>query len=638
MIEVSDWKDSEIRCEDSVMGSGQKDSFGPDQLPTSSQHKFPPALTHSSKEVWKKGGRVFSVLLAINLVLLACTLVSGGAFQEVALHDYDVFFMLTIVMLITIAWMLFYIFSTSKKQAAIPYKDNHAGPIWLRVNLEHLSEGCPKDPPNDVLDLVHSPAAVICAPELLFHSALQSCIEGKRGLALFAVLTLVMDIFKTGYYSSFYHCLTAIKIMYPIVQALFVVIQTYFLWVAAKDCIHVHLDLTRCGLMLTLTTNLAVWMSAVTDESVHKAQSKNPNANTTHRMAGFRSSTSESCPCDTKLCQIFQNGYFWLYPFNIEYSLFASAMVYVMWKNVGRLIDHHANHVHKLKFRLFKRTYFLGIVAGFLILVTGIGVLIVYEVQVNSRDKSEAKTDQVLTMYYIFNIVCLSLMSLVSIGGSIVYRFDKRDMDRHKNPTRTLDVALLMGAALGQYAISYYSIVATVASKPRDAINALNLSYSLLMIAQHTFQNIFVIEGLHRQPIEKDDKVDPQEKDIYGLTFVNMNAVSLRVPESGNALSSTAPPGLEIQTSSEVTQSVKVRKKMNWRRTFLKESSLFLLLCNVTLWIMPAFGARPQFDNKTELTFYGYAMWAAIVDICLPFGIFYRMHAVASLLEVYIMS
>lgn len=30
----------------------------------------------------------------------------------------------------------------------------------------------------------------------------------------------------------------------------------------------------RCGLMLTLTTNLAVWMSAVTDESVHKAHSK----------------------------------------------------------------------------------------------------------------------------------------------------------------------------------------------------------------------------------------------------------------------------------------------------------------------------------------------------------------------------
>uniref|UniRef100_A0A670JBB8 Otopetrin 2 n=1 Tax=Podarcis muralis TaxID=64176 RepID=A0A670JBB8_PODMU len=515
----------------------------------------PSPSPHSSKEVWKKGGRVFSILLAINLVLLSCTLVSGGAFQEVKLHDYDVFFMLIIVMLINIAWMLFYIFRTSRLQGAIPCKDNHAGPIWLR-----------------------------------------------GGLVLFAVLSLVMDAFKTGYYSSYYKCLSPIRIMFPVVQGVFVITQTVFLWMSAQDCIHKHLNLTRCGLMLTLTTNLAVWMAAVTDESVHKAESKNPIANVTHRM--------ENCACKSQLCKIFQNGYYWLYPFNIEYSLFASAMVYVMWKNVGRLIDPHDNHIHQLKFKLFRRTYFLGTIVGFLVLVTGIAVLIVYEIQVNSKEDSK-RTDQVLTMYYGFNIVCLSLMSAICIAGSIVYRFDKRDMDHHKNPTRTLDVALLMGAALGQYAISYYSIVATVASSPRDTINALNLSYSLLMLAQPTFQNIFIIEGLHRQPQKRKTNL--------------------------SALPPSALPGLAIQTS-EARRSLKASKKMNWRRRFLKEISVFLLLGNAILWVMPAFGARPQFDNKTELAFYGYPMWAAIVDICLPFGIFYRMHAVASLLEVYIMS
>ncbi|XP_060107918.1 proton channel OTOP2 [Heteronotia binoei] len=591
MTRVSVWKDNEIGCEDSVMGAGHRDdknNLGPEQLTSLGHHKFPSALTHSPKEIWKKGGRVFSVLLAINLVLLSCTLVSGGAFHEIKLHDYDVFFMLTIVMLIAIIWMLFYLINTSRHRDAILCKDSHAGPIWLR-----------------------------------------------GGLVLFAVLTLVMDVFKTGYYSSFSQCLTAIKITYPIVQAVFVIVQTYFLWVSAKDCVHVHLDVTRCGLMVTLTTNLAVWMSAVTDESVHKAQIKHPNG--THKMFGIRSSPSESCRCDGKLCNVFHDGYFWMYPFNIEYSLFASAMVYVMWKNVGRLIDHHTNPMHHLTFRLFKKSFFVGAILGFLVLVTGIGVLIVYEIQVNKANPVEKK-EQALMMYYIFNIVCLGLTSIASIGGSIVYRFDKRDMDRHKNPTRTLDVALLMGAALGQYAISYYSIVAIVASMSRDTISALNLTCSLLMIAQHTFQNIFIIEGLHRQPPEEENKIDPQQKDLYGLTFVNMNAASLRVPDSGSALSSTTPPALAIQAPSEAIQSIKVSKKVSWRRRFLKEVSSFLLLCNVILWIMPAFGARPQFDNERELNFYGYSMWAAIVDICLPFGIFYRMHAVASLLEVYIMS
>ncbi|CAM2101933.1 unnamed protein product [Caretta caretta] len=539
--------DSEISREDSIMGSGQREDIASRaSSPTGSlgHHPHLPPSTHNPKEIWKKGGRMFSVLLAVNLVLLACTLVSSAAFNQVAVHDYDVFFLLTIMMLICIAWTLFYLIVTTKRQDAILYKDSHAGPVWLR-----------------------------------------------GGLVLFAIFTLVMDVFKTGYYSSFYNCLSAIKIIYPIVQAVFVIVQVSVGSFSARG------------------------------------------------TAGTASDSIEGCSCTSEICKIFQSGYFWLYPFNIEYSLFASAMLYVMWKNVGRLIDHHTHHIHHLKFRLFRRTFFVGIILGLLILVSGLAVLIVYEVQVNASGQPDKK-NEALIMYYTFNIVCLSLMSLVCIGGSIVYRFDKRDMDHHKNPTRTLDMALLLGAAVGQYAISYYSIVAVVASTPRDAISALNLTYSLLMIAQHTFQNIFIIEGLHRQPPEDDHKIHPHQKDLYGLTFVNINAVSLRVPESSSALPSPLPHGqgaVAIQPS-DVVQSIMVPKKVKWRRKFLKEISLFLLLCNVILWIMPAFGARPQFDNDKELNFYGYSMWAAIVDICLPFGIFYRMHAVASLLEVYIMS
>uniref|UniRef100_A0A8D0FBN4 Otopetrin 2 n=1 Tax=Strix occidentalis caurina TaxID=311401 RepID=A0A8D0FBN4_STROC len=486
---------------------------------------LPTALTL----MWKKGGRMFSILLAVHLALLACTLVSSGAFEKIAVHDYDVFFLLTVMMLIVIIWIIFYLVGTSRCPDAILCKDSHAGPIWLRG-------------------------------------------RSSRGVGL-GVRCRVDS-------SWGHHCLSAIKIIYPIVQAIFVVVQvrwSYSVSGMGRE--------TECGLMLTLTTNLAVWMSAVTDDS-----------------SGLL--MSAECNCNSQICQIFKNGYFWLYPFNIEYSLFASAMVYVMWKNVGRFIDHHSHHIHRLKFRLFRRTFFVGIVLGLIILVSGLGVLILYEVQVNSSTESSKKS-QALTMYYIFNIVCLGLMSLVCIGGSVIYRFDKRDMDRHKNPTRTLDVALLMGAALGQYAISYYSIVAIVASTPRDAISALNLTYALLMIAQHTFQNIFIIEGLHRQPPKEDH-----------------NAAS----------------GTEAIHPSDLVRSLTAPKKMNWRRKFLREISMFLLLSNIILWIMPAFGARPQFDNDTELNFYGDSMWPAIVDICLPFGIFYRMHAVASLLEVYIMS
>lgn len=42
---------------------------------------------------------------------------------------------------------------------------------------------------------------------------------------LFGICTLIMDVFKTGYYSSFLECQSAIKILHPIVQAVFVIVQ-----------------------------------------------------------------------------------------------------------------------------------------------------------------------------------------------------------------------------------------------------------------------------------------------------------------------------------------------------------------------------------------------------------------------------
>uniref|UniRef100_F6UF84 Otopetrin 2 n=2 Tax=Monodelphis domestica TaxID=13616 RepID=F6UF84_MONDO len=545
----------------------------------SSQPSVPPP-----REGWKKGGRMLSVLLSVNVLLLACTLISSGAFNKVAVYDTDVFALLTAMMLLTTSWILFYLFRTSRRPDAVPYLDSHAGPIWL-----------------------------------------------QGGLVLFGVCTLIMDVFKTGYYSSFFECQSAIKILHPIIQAVFVIVQTYFLWVSAKDCIHAHLDLTRCGLMFTLATNLSIWMAAVVDESVHQAHSYSGNSSHA-RLTSDAERAGEACPCNTTFCQIFERGYFYLYPFNIEYSLFASTIVYVMWKNVGRLIGPSHGHGHghghghtPTPASLFRETFFIGPVLGLFMFVVGLGVFIIYEVQ-ETRGIHKA-----LVLYYSFNVVCLGLMTLVSLGGSIIYRFDQRAMDHHKNPTRTVDVALLMGAALGQYAISYYSIVAVVVRTPRDLMGGLNLAYSLLMIAQHTFQNVFIIESLHRGPPAIQG--NPPNEPVHGLTYANQDALQ--------TLPACPPtPRLVGSTPAEPQEAVSIfpAPQRNWRSKCLKDISLFLLLCNVILWIMPAFGARPHFNNNLELDFYGYSLWAAIVNICLPFGIFYRMHAVSSLLEVYVLS
>ncbi|KAJ1130004.1 hypothetical protein NDU88_008362 [Pleurodeles waltl] len=554
-------------------------------------------------EAWKKGGRLFSALLTINLLLLGCALVSSGAFGEVAVQEVEVLAFITTLMILSSAWMLFYVLYTARKYNDTTCKDSHAGPIWLR-----------------------------------------------GGLALFGLCTLLLDVFKIGYYIGYIECESPIKIVYPAVQLVFVILQTYFLWVSAKDCVQANLNINRCGLMLTLTTNLAVWMAAVTDESIHQTNNfdTTPFKNQTQTGINIQylepragGGSANKCLCTTNICDIFETGYYYLYPFNIEYSLFASAMTYVMWKNVGRLIDPHPHHP---KMRFNWRTLCIGLIMGVCTVVAGLGIFIIYEVQVNSEDtKTEA-----LTMFYIFNIVSLTLMSLGSLGGSIIYRFDDRHMDNHKNPTRTLDVALLLGAALGQYCISYYSIVAMVATTPRDLLSILNLVYSILVIIQHTFQNTFIIEGLHRYPINEghprhDGSFQSHQEKLPELIYVNP-AISHNV-SSGNASSFSEAHGQELVISN-VSPSIHTAehhhifhsRKDSCKKSLLREISLFLLLSNIIFWIIPAFGGRPQFDHKKEVMFYGQTMWTAIVNICLPFGIFYRMHAVASLVEVFIMS
>ncbi|MGH0167950.1 UNVERIFIED_CONTAM: hypothetical protein FKN15_063380 [Acipenser sinensis] len=52
-------------------------------------------------------------------------------------------------------------------------------------------------------------------------------------------------------------------------------------------------------------------------------------------------------------------------------------------------------------------------------------------------------------------------------------------------------------------------------------------------------------------------------------------------------------------------------------------------------WILPAFGCRPQFDNGMEEKTFGYTIWTTIVNVAMPLNLFYRMHSVASLFEVF---
>ncbi|XP_065119748.1 proton channel OTOP2 [Paramisgurnus dabryanus] len=510
-------------------------------------------------------GWLLSGFICLNVLLLGIVFVSGSVFNGAQISTSHLQIFLILIVLLTTIWMVYYKAHTARVYRAVLYKDSHAGPVWLRA-----------------------------------------------GLVLFGICSVIMDIFKIVYYVGYAQCESPVKIAFPVVQAVFVIVQTYFLWVHAKDCVQLQQSITRCGLMLTLSTNLVVWMTAVTEESLHQTIiPSNGSSNTPHSFnLTEKAADMSDCECSHNVCDVFEKAYYYLYPFNIEYSLFASAMTYVMLKNIGRQMDEH--HNHHLKFSIWD--VLVGPVAGLIILVVGLATFVVYEVDVSKGDP--IKKMEALTIYYSNNIVTVLLMSIATLSGCIIFQLDKREHVSEKNPTRSLDVGLLVGASLGQFLINYFTIVAVLASGVKGRVNKLSLVSSLMTVIQLCLQNAFLIKGLHRKPF----------KETHTATvFANVRVVQ-RDPERR---ASSIVPAHTLPIPLTLFQS-----RLSWKRRILKEICAFLLLCNVILWIIPAFGARPQFDNTVGSDIYQFQTWVTVVNIGMPFGIFYRMHSVASLFEV----
>ncbi|XP_059805016.1 proton channel OTOP3 [Hypanus sabinus] len=552
-----------------------------------------------SMEAAEKRSQQLSGLLAMNILFLGAAFVLSSIFNRSLVPGDTVLILLMVLASLAVGWMMYHQSITH----GLIHRDLHAGAIWLR-------------------------GAVL----------------------LFGVCTILLDAFKFGYYYQFRNSGLTVKIVYPVVEAIFVSTQTYLLWFHARDCIHMYQDATRCGLMVTLATDLVVWMTAVTDDSVHmeleaeQLASHNRNGS---EITGVWNLSDLSC--QSELCTIFQKGIVILYPFSIEFCLISSTMLYIMWGNVGRTIDHHETHT---SYSFQGHGLVAGPLLGVTVIITGLVIFILYQMGVSADFRQPTPFIQ----FYIFNIVLLSAMSLCSLAALVVHRWEMREMDSRENPTRSLDVVLLQVAALGQLCISYFSIVAIVSTHPKRTIDTLNLTYSLLIIIEHMLQNLFIIEGLHRQCLLEDacqNFVDVCNKEFINLQNLKKQesppsgmvqeptaatiSVQTNVPTKLSSAANSADGALDCSSIlDQRNRALEMTSTLNWKRKLLKEISMFMIMSNLILWIMPAFGVQPQFENGLEKRFYGFSIWFAILNFGLPLGVFYRMHSAGNLLEIYL--
>ncbi|XP_035468038.1 proton channel OTOP3 isoform X2 [Scophthalmus maximus] len=402
--------------------------------------------------------------------------------------------------------------------------------------------------------------------------------------------------------------------------------RTYLLWVHSKDCIHRHKIVTRSGLMLILSADLLLWLNAVTEETIHQEIELEKEdglefANTNVSEAAAGNWTGCRCSASTA-CLAFRKGFEILYPFNMEFYLMAGCMVYVMWKNVGRRTTgpgHHATQ--KLTLRVvYQGGLVYGLVLGGLVLVAGVAVFLLYQVWVSQEQLRLAA----FLVFYGYHLAVMPVMSCCSLAGMLVHRLERRAHEGGHNPTRSLDVLLLVAAALGQLALSYFSLVAALALGTSGPLGDLDLAYSVLSLLELVLQNIFIIEGLHRHPNLLARKKEKQRRSIFKPKKKAPTQEERKTDISlleGN--DTPAPPAAQGHDG-----------KKSWHKRAIQEICAFLVLSNIMLWVIPAFGAHPQFENGLGKQFFGFSVWFVLVNLGQPLSVFYRMHSVGALLEL----
>lgn len=277
-------------------------------------------------------------------------------------------------------------------------------------------------------------------------------------------------------------------------------------------------------------------------------------------------------------------------------------MLYVLWKNIGRKVEHHQQHKTPFKFHGIT----VGMIFGLTVLTSTIAIVVVYLIQIG---RSKIKSELALTMFYLHAIFVLALMCTAGVIALLIYRLEDRSLDNSKNPARKLDAELLVGTAAGSWLLSWGSILAIICAQAHPKYTWYNLPYSILVIIEKYIQNLFIIESIHREQEKMNDDVKtlrivtvsrgstltltPSYKEIYNghaaqdtgelpCLFHGSICARERDESSGDNELTRQGNGSDMHFASEFSLCSRSSVADNKRR-ILKNIAAFLFLCNLSV-------------------------------------------------------
>lgn len=258
----------------------------------------------------------------------------------------------------------------------------------------------------------------------------------------------------------------------------------------------------------------------------------------------------------------------------IEYSIICSAIMYILWRNVG---GRPGDDSPQNTFRSSRKQHFhvdcsastKGLFIGLLFMVFTIVSMVIFFTKINSEQDYQA-----LWVFYASDGI-LYIVSIISLlAGMHLLSGLSYIPNLHTSSTVYLDDILLIVGLIGQLMICIFSVVAL---NNTGLTAAMVVTTSVLRMSQVLLQTVFI---LFAQRLVASTKYMQQKK-----------------------------PGRELVT--------------------------FLLMTNLSMFLINTFEAQKAAANPLTSQFYGEGVWTVIVHSTVPLCIFYRFHSSVCLAEIW---
>ncbi|KAL4713515.1 hypothetical protein ACJJTC_007753 [Scirpophaga incertulas] len=462
-------------------------------------------------------------------------------------------------------------------------------------------------------------------------------------------------------------CYLILKGINPVLQMVFTFMQMYFIFMNSRLNIHRFKVIARFGLMHVVATNICVWIRTLVLESLKEITDyhvKNPQGvpgegvlgkvirkhtlrhsgkvfgaattaattvstvltsakNTGEQFLNAITSTTTAEPTttssttynSTEIFESFDNlnpaalianidnstvcgrnpimgtivsdSAPYLYPFIIEYSLIGAAVIYVMWKHIGRYpsVANDEDLERRLEAVLSRRAAALaaaqrgnrvdcagaskGLFCGLLLLVASLICLILFFVLIRHQELKRLSI-------YLADVSHCALMVL-SILAILIGFIRVQSLKFRSEEQSDLNDILLRVSAFGLFVYAVFSVIAGGMGAFTHEPNLLVMITGCLSVLQVVLQLLFIADVSRRR---------------------------VHLPEQ--------------ERSKPARQAV-----------------TFLLICNVTMWLIYTFEAQKVLANPVQLDFYGFVAWSLVQRFTLPLCIFHRFHSAVTLAEIW---